>query len=295
MRYLSLILALLVVTARAETYAPRAHPVIAELALTDGRVLKDAKILSDTAYFVSVACGGKIISVEKKLLPSDLLAQWPIDEERGAKDKAAEQAVIEKREALAAKNRALAEQAKQEHIRDAIAAAEKSKVSNELRESARVAAYEALQKSRGGMEVRGVGSTFGSILVLVSNVSGGAVDFDWQALRFTTKTGQKDRRFSSVVFDKDDVQDYVVKPHTQRVFLLRQIPVLEVESVKWEDRPELIKVRQLYRLRSAFDQRDHRMDFKPLPAKGEPIPDDDVTNILMAASRRYIAASLISE
>ena len=46
--------------------------------LEDGRVLESARILSQSATTVSIACNGGIIQVEKELLPAELRARYPL-------------------------------------------------------------------------------------------------------------------------------------------------------------------------------------------------------------------------
>ena len=51
-----------------------------DLTLTDGRILKDAKIVSQTPLTVFIKHAAGLSSVSKKILPPELLAQYPIDE-----------------------------------------------------------------------------------------------------------------------------------------------------------------------------------------------------------------------
>lgn len=269
MKLLSIFLALAVCTFAAEP-----------LQLSDGRSFQDWSVIGQTGDTVTIKHSKGGTKVKKALLPTSVLARYPITE-----------VPVETPPAPVEKKLSPAEGAKQQHIQDALAAAEKSKASDEAKETARALAHDELVKSRAGMIIRGVGSCFGKIFVLASNVSDGDVALDWQMLRLTPKNGDEEKQFAGVVFDKDDVQDYIVHAHTQRVFLLRQVPEVEAKSVRWADRPDVCPVRQLYRKLSAWDSRDHRADGK-IPQRGTALPDDDVSTVLLAASRRYVNAAV---
>jgi hypothetical protein len=93
------ILLLLVATALS------AFAAAADLALADGRVLKDAAIISQTPRTVIVRHAGGLSSAAKELLPPELRARYPFDETaaREADERAAQEAAtarnVEKAEA----------------------------------------------------------------------------------------------------------------------------------------------------------------------------------------------------
>lgn len=285
----------LVSIAYAEVYAPKSHPVIPQLALTDGRILKDAKILSDTAYTVTVAAGGKILPVDKKLLPADLLAQWPIDEVRAANDRAVEKAALAKREAATAKLRAAEEQARQSHIKDAMAAAEKSKASDEAREAAFQKTQAELRASHDGLLIEGVGSSFGKIYILLKNVSGGIQTFNWHDIRLIPYKIDEEFPLAGVATQPEDVEELTLRPQQRRVFRMLQTTQLEVKEIHWKDDPTKIPVKQLYRQRSQVAMGDQyakqrREEHAAYVAGVE--TDDEVTKILLAATRPHVGYEL---
>lgn len=61
----------------------------ADLALSDGRVFKDFRVVSQTAMTVLVRHAGGLAKVDKKLLPAEVLARYPIDEKGAAEEAAA--------------------------------------------------------------------------------------------------------------------------------------------------------------------------------------------------------------
>lgn len=272
---------------RAESYAPRVHPIIPSLVLSDGRMFKNAKILSDTAYSVSVAIDGKILPIEKKLLPAALLAQWPVDEARGAKDRAAEQALIEKRETNAAKYRSLAEQAKQEHIRDAMAYAEKSKSSDLAREQAAETARAAMDLSHHGLVIEGVASVYGDVYILVRNVSEGAIKFDWTELRLTARATEGEHQFAGVGLSRGSYENPVIPPGGRRLMYLWQTAAMEVQSVRWYDREEPYQVKHLYRQLNAWHMEDQfakqRVDERKATERGQRPSEDQITKMLLGS------------
>ena len=271
----------------AESYAPRAHPIIPSLVLTDGRTFKNAKILSDTAYSVSIAIDGKILPIEKKLLPAELLAQWPIDEVRGAKDRAAEQALVDKREADAAKYRSIAEQARQEHIRDAMAYAEKNKSSDIAREKAMETARAEMDQSHHGLVIEGVASVYGDVYILVRNVSGGAIKFDWTELRLTARNTEGEHQFAGVGLSRGSYENPVITPGGRRLMYLWQTAAMEVQSVRWYDRKEPYQVKHLYRQLNAWHMEDQfaklRVDERKATERGQRPSEDQITKMLLGS------------
>jgi hypothetical protein len=283
---------------QAEVYAPKARPVISELVLSDGRTLKDAKILSDTAYTVNVATGGKIIPVEKKLLPAELLTQWPVDEARAEKDRAAEQALIAKRDAaIVAKQKesaAIAGALKKERAEKAAAYDANTKAEHEAREEAFKNGRSLLAASRGGLIVEGAGSSFGKIYVLVKNVSASTVTFDWASLRVAPVNYQDEHQLAGVMFDSNETEDLVLKPMERRVFRMRQTAQIEIKSIRWIDREERCPVKQLYRQRNSFDMRDQYAVQRLAEDKAAKanVEEDEVTKILLAATKPYVGVEL---
>jgi len=107
----------------------------ADLKLSDGRILKDYRVTAQTPTRVTVRHAGGMATIEKKLLPSELLKEYPIDAEAAAK----EAAEIERgKAAYAEQARAAEEKRAAEHAAFLAAVAKKRE-----KEEARAAANSA--------------------------------------------------------------------------------------------------------------------------------------------------------
>ena len=236
---------------RADLYKPKSHPIIAEIVLTDGRILKQVKILSDTGSKVTVFDSGHIYQIEKKLLPADLLALWPIDPVRMAQEEAQLQRDLARPRPLT-----IAEAARQQHIAEAIALAPKSRPQTPQEiEAARQRAEQqarAMAWSHNGLLLNGVASAYGEIYVKISNMTSGPIRFDPRELRFTAKDIEGEDFFTGV----------------------------QVQTVHWCDHQEIYKVYSLYRLHSAVAPGDElaaqRVERAQALARGDPPLDDEV-------------------
>lgn len=71
---------------------------IGDLALTNGRVMRSVVILSQTGLAINVRHAGGLTKIEKQLLPPDLLARFPIDEEQAAREERAAKEGLARRE-----------------------------------------------------------------------------------------------------------------------------------------------------------------------------------------------------
>jgi hypothetical protein len=119
----------------------------ADFTLKDGRVLKDAAIVSQAPRTVMIKHAGGLSSVAKDLLPPDLQSQYPINETAARESE--RQAVIA-RDAARQSERAEAERvARVRAQREEMVAANESHASNEVyREDAQYAAVERDAKER---------------------------------------------------------------------------------------------------------------------------------------------------
>lgn len=284
---------------QGEVYTPRPHPVIPELVLGDGRVLKDAKILSDTAYTVSVACGGKILPIDKRLLPPELLALWPADEVRGEQEREKETAVSKtdaerkrveaaKQQAAASKYALMSKAAEEEQKKKNAAYAAKTEAEYQARENAFNAERAAIEQSRGGLLLNGAASSYGNLYVLVSNVTDGTLTFDWAALRVTPRTYSGEHQLGGIIVMDGQTENCDVPAKRARVFHLKLTSQMESKSLRWVDRPEVYLVKQLYRQRGSWDMRDqYQMErLHPQPR------DDEVIQILLRATIPFVVAPL---
>ncbi len=278
--------------ARAEVYTHKHRPEISELALSDGRTLKDAKILSDTAYTVTVASEGKIQPVDKKLLPAKLLAEWPIDEARGEKERSAERAKVQARaDKLASdadKNAKIAEAMKAEEAQKNAAYAAKTEAEWKASEAKFYSGIDALARSRNGALIEGVASSYGNLYVLVRNVTDGSVDFDWPALRVTPLIYKGEHQLAGQIVMRGQTENVTIPAKSARVFRLKLTSQMESKSLRWVDRPEVYPVKQLYRQRNSWDMRDEYQ----VERNGPPPNDDEVTNALLRATRPFVVAPL---
>jgi len=124
-----------------------ARVLAADFSLKDGRVLKDASIVSQAPRTVMIKHAGGLSSVAKELLPSELQAQYPVNE---AAAREAERPASLAREAARESERAEAERvARVRAQREQMVAANESHASNEAnREDAQYAAVERDAKER---------------------------------------------------------------------------------------------------------------------------------------------------
>jgi DNA-binding protein H-NS len=121
----------------------------ADITLKDGRTFKDATIVSQTPRKVTIKHAAGLGSVAKDLLPSELLAQYPIDE---AAAREAERQAVLARQAAREFEKAEAERATRVRAqREATATANEAAVGRDsAREDAQYSAVEAdaLQRAR---------------------------------------------------------------------------------------------------------------------------------------------------
>ena len=266
---------------RADLYKPKSHPIIAEIVLTDGRILKQVKILSDTGSKVTVFDSGHIYQIEKKLLPADLLALWPIDPVRMAQEEAQLQRDLARPRPLT-----IAEAARQQHIAEAIALAPKSRPQTPQEiEAARQRAEQqarAMAWSHNGLLLNGVASAYGEIYVKISNMTSGPIRFDPRELRFTAKDIEGEDFFTGVeVFNQQREDDMATLLQGQaRIFHMLKANTSQVQTVHWCDHQEIYKVYSLYRLHSAVAPGDElaaqRVERAQALARGDPPLDDEV-------------------
>jgi hypothetical protein len=114
----------------------------ADLSLADGRVLKDATIVSQTPRTVIVKHAGGLGSVAKDLLPAELRARYPLDEAAARQaDERAAQAAAAARDAEQAAAESRAQRLAQ--AREATAARQAADDEAEAREKAQLAMHRA--------------------------------------------------------------------------------------------------------------------------------------------------------
>jgi hypothetical protein len=70
--------------------APAGLPAtIGDVALANGRVLRSVVILSQTGLAINVRHAGGLTKIEKRLLPAELLARFPVNEDQAAREEQA--------------------------------------------------------------------------------------------------------------------------------------------------------------------------------------------------------------
>lgn len=85
--------------AAAEPEPVRLPAEIGDVTLTDGRTLRSVVVLSQTSTAINVRHGGGLTKIEKRQLPPETLARFPISEELAAREKQQAQAAEAQRAA----------------------------------------------------------------------------------------------------------------------------------------------------------------------------------------------------
>lgn len=79
----------------AEVIETKKNISLGDVTLTDGRTFKSVVVMSQSATALSVKHAGGLTKLDKKLLPPEWQAQFPVDEELALKEQAANQAARE--------------------------------------------------------------------------------------------------------------------------------------------------------------------------------------------------------
>lgn len=219
MKALILVFFLAASSAAADSAKPEPAAAIiakgATLILSDGRTFTNWSIKRQTAALVFIISPIGITGVEKKFLPDEMRAQFPIDPAAIAAEKS-ELA----REDAAAKTLVAADQAKAKTLRDRQIAVAIEDAKTKSRDE-----FNALEKLRRERCVDGLylipGSaelTIVSAKITMCNPTGSARPFDWHGIKIETKKGGVTP--TQIVPMRGEKLDLLIPAHSERTFVL---------------------------------------------------------------------------
>lgn len=241
-RLTTLLLLALLLPGQAAESRSSSRPVLAEIRLADGRVLRQAQILDDSAYSVTIRHGNRLEKVEKKLLPADLAAEWPVDEQRAAREKGDAELAAQKRQAEIQQATATVERRRQEQAREAEEkAANRKPTEAELRRAKALADFKLIRypEPREGLVILGFGihPAKRGIILTLRNAEGSSRRLDWRQLRALANDGAVVPA-ADIVFEGQTVASYDLRGGEARGFVV-VLNRTDIAAVGWDDRPDL--------------------------------------------------------
>lgn len=206
----------------------------ADLKLTDGRVLKDWSFLSQTASSVFVKHAGGATKVAKKLLPSEILAKYPIDVESVARE---EKALADADAAGRARKAEVDAAAKKEYddrVSKAAASQPRPKTRNEKSIDAQIAVLAAQGVNADGLSIDRVRMNVWSAFLMIKNNSNTSHTLEFRQMRGKLRSGTWVEPSEIRMANVNERTDYLLEAGQAKNFELIFMPVRAPTPGSWD-------------------------------------------------------------